>query len=91
MLNFRIGLVPLKQGGPKNKKSERLANKRLQYRMIISKAAGRVLFPFRAVVSHIQSATVYHCALRALVSSFVRWFVIVHVCVGLLTSYADFA
>lgn len=60
--------------------------------MIIAKAAGRALFPFRALVSHIQSAAVFCCVLSVLVSSFVRWFVVVHVCVyvGLLMSYADF-
>lgn len=58
--------------------------------MIITKAAGCALFAFRALVSHNQSATVFCCALRGLVSSFVRWFVIMHVSVGLLMSYANY-
>lgn len=54
---------------------------RLQCHMVITKAAGRALFAFRALVSHIQSAAVLCCVLRVLVSSSVRWFVIVHMCV----------
>lgn len=48
--------------------------------MIITKAAGRALFAFKALVSHIQSAAVFCCALRVLVSSFVRLFFIVPMC-----------
>lgn len=46
--------------------------------MIITKAAGLALFTFRALVSHIQSATLCCWVLRVLVNSFIRWFVVVH-------------
>jgi len=65
----------------RTKKGEGFANKRLQCHMIVTKATGHALFPFRALVSHIQSATVFCCVRRVLVSSFFRWFVIVHMCV----------
>lgn len=88
MLSFRIGCFFKISSG---EESEGFANKRLQCHMIIAKAAGCVLFAFRALVPPNQSATVFCRALRGLVSSFVRWLVIVHVSVGLVMSYADYA
>lgn len=58
--------------------------------MVFTKAAGCALFAFRAFVSHNQSAAVFCCALSP-GKLLVRWFVTVHVCVGLVMSYADYA
>lgn len=58
--------------------------------MIITKAAGCALFAFRVLVFHNQSGAVF-CSALSPGQLFCKVFVIVHVCVGLVMSYASYA